>query len=69
MCRKLKATSNLKMNTDSEDVCLEEEVAESYAATFLVVIREWRIWWLAVIWGIVCFGMDGLVFWIPLLIQ
>ena len=34
--------------------------------TFITMVKEWRIWWLAAIWAIVSYGMDGLVFWIPL---
>lgn len=56
----------------SSDVAEEPTDEDGEAAslkTFLTVIREWRMWWLALIWAIVCFGMDGLISWIPLLIQ
>ena len=33
------------------------------------MLRSWHIWYLGGIWAIVSVGMDGLIFWIPLLIK
>lgn len=37
--------------------------------SFQRMLREWRIWYLALIWAIICVGMDTLNFWLPLLIK
>lgn len=68
-CRKDKERLALRGDASSTSEDFEENATKASMQTFLTVIQEWRIWWLSLIWAIVCFGMDGLISWIPLLIQ
>ena len=68
-CRKSKEASAVQASSELAEEPTEEIGHVASWQIFLTVIREWRIWWLALIWAIVCFGMDGLISWIPLLIQ
>ena len=51
----------------------EGEPRDAQAPTALgsltTMLRSWHIWYLGCIWAIVSVGMDGLIFWIPLLIK
>lgn len=42
---------------------------QSAWAALVTMLKEKRIWWLSAIWSIISVGMDGLIFWIPLLIK
>lgn len=67
--RKSRIAAAKKLGMTEDESLLGHEEKETSLQSFLAMVREWRIWWLALIWAIVSYGMDGLIFWIPLLIQ
>ena len=71
ICRKeaaLQKQQGAKVAADEEG-----EPCDAQAVTTLgsltTMLRSWHIWYLGGIWAIVSVGMDGLIFWIPLLIK
>lgn len=68
MCRKARAEDRKGEAGDEEGLLRRRETPSGLEA-LLQMLREWRVWLLAVVWGTLSAGMDGLVFWIPLIIK